>query len=54
MAAADMVSNFRCPYGCSASGGLPATRTPTSATMFENESVSECSPSDTMLTAPVT
>ena len=53
IAAAAMVSYFRWPYGWSWSGGLRATRTPTSAPMFEKQSVREWKPSETMLTAPV-
>ncbi len=47
------VSNLRCPYGWSSSGGWDESRTPTSATMFDAVSVSEWKPSERTLTAEV-
>src|SRR5688500_12082056 len=48
-----MVSNLRCPYGCSTSGGASAMRTPTIATTLEAVSVWESKPSESTVTAHV-
>ena len=48
-----IVSYFRWPYGCLASGGCRAIETPIRATTLEAESVSEWKPSEMMDTAPV-
>ena len=48
-----IVSYLRWPYGWSSSGGRRATDTPTSATTFDAESVSEWKPSERIETAPV-
>src|SRR5262245_20841066 len=53
MTAAARVSYLRCPYGWSASGGLPAMRRPINAMTFDAPSVSEWKPSERMLTAPL-